>query len=278
MYETGENKWRTFDQWPPKGVTPRSLYLHANGGLSFTAPTEPTAKDSYVSDPSKPVPYTQAMSFGYFRGYPAEDQRFASARPDVLVYETPPLESDLTLAGQIGVSLKIASSGTDADFIVKVVDVYPNDVPATPDVPAAVATLTGERLAGYEQLVKGDVFRARWRDSYSAPKPLVPGTAGVDQLSTAGRLSHVQEGTSVDGAGAEHVVPAHRPQSADVRGEHQHGERVRLQAGDDAGVPVEGLGHASHAAGAAAVGDRAVVARLAIRDATVTVWSWDDVR
>jgi putative CocE/NonD family hydrolase len=175
MYETGENKWRTFDQWPPKGVTPRSLYLHASGGLSFNAPTEPKAIDSYVSDPSKPVPYTQAMSFGYFRGYPAEDQRFASARPDVLVYETPPLESDLTLAGQIGVSLKVASSGTDADFIVKVVDMYPNDAPVNPEVPAAVATLTGERLAGYEQLVKGDVFRARWRDSYSAPKPLVPG-------------------------------------------------------------------------------------------------------
>ncbi len=175
MYETGANKWHSFSQWPPKEVTPRSLYLHGGGALSFDPPSDTKATDSYVSDPSKPVPYTQAMSFGYFRGYPAEDQRFASARPDVLVYETPPLESDLTLAGQIGVSLKVASSGTDADFIVKVVDVYPNGTAANPEVPTSVATLTGEQLSGYEQLVKGDVFRARWRDGYATPKPLTPG-------------------------------------------------------------------------------------------------------
>jgi putative CocE/NonD family hydrolase len=175
MYETGENKWRTFDQWPPKAVTPRSLYLHANGALSFDAPTERNALDSYVSDPAKPVPYTMATSFGYFRGYPAEDQRFAGARPDVLVYETAPLESDLTLAGQVGVSLKVATSGTDADFIVKVIDVYPNDMPPNPDLPAGMTTIAGQQLAGFQQLVKGDVFRARWRDSYSAPKPMIPG-------------------------------------------------------------------------------------------------------
>ena len=177
MYQTGENKWRTFDQWPPKGVVPRALYLRANGGLSFDPPTETgaAARDSYVSDPAKPVPYTQAMSFGYFRGYPAEDQRFASERPDVLTYETPVLTGDLTLAGQIGVSLDVASTGTDADFIVKVIDVYPNDAAPNPEVPAVVATLTGEQLRGYEQLVKGDVFRARWRQSYTNPKPLVPG-------------------------------------------------------------------------------------------------------
>jgi putative CocE/NonD family hydrolase len=175
MYETGANKWHTFDAWPPKAVTPRTLYFHANGGLSFDAPTDAQGMDAYVSDPAHPVPYTMAMSFGYFRGYPAEDQRFARGRPDVLVYETAPLESDLTLAGQIGISLKVATSGTDADFIVKVVDVYPNDTPPNPDVPAAIATLTGEQLAGYEQLVKGDVFRARWRESYTTPKAMVPG-------------------------------------------------------------------------------------------------------
>jgi putative CocE/NonD family hydrolase len=181
MYETGTNAWRTFDQWPPKGVTPRSLYLQANGALSFDAPKEAAAMDSYVSDPAKPVPYTMAMSFGYFRGYPAEDQRFATGRPDVLVYQTPPLESDLTLAGQVGVSLKVATTGTDADFIVKVIDVYPNTMPANAAIAAAAAGLSGEQLAGYQQLVKGDVFRARWRESYSAPKPMVPGKpANID--------------------------------------------------------------------------------------------------
>jgi putative CocE/NonD family hydrolase len=181
MFETGANKWHTFDQWPPKTVSPRSLYLRANGGLSFDPPNEPAGVDSYVSDPAKPVPYTMATSFGYFRNYPAEDQRFATARPDVLVYETAPLESDLTLAGQVGVSLKVATSGTDADFIVKVIDVYPSDVPPNPDIPPTVTALSGTQLAGYQQLVKGDVFRARWRMSYSAPKPMVPGKpAAID--------------------------------------------------------------------------------------------------
>ncbi len=176
MYETGTDEWRTFEQWPPRAVTPRSLYLRAHGALSFEAPAETAALDSYVSDPAKPVPYTMAMSFGIFEdGYPVEDQRFATTRPDVLVYQTAPLDSDLTLAGPIGVSLKVATSGTDADFIVKVIDVYPRDTPDNPIVRAAAAS--GERLAGYQQLVQGDVFRARWRESYSAPKPMIPGKA-----------------------------------------------------------------------------------------------------
>jgi putative CocE/NonD family hydrolase len=159
MYETGANSWRVFDQWPPRSVTPRQLYLRANGALSFDAPTDAAAADSYVSDPARPVPYTMSMSFGLFQGYVVEDQRFATGRPDVLVYETTPLETDLTLAGPISVSLKVSTSGTDADFIVKLIDVYP----------------AGESFGGYQQLVQGNVFRARWRESYTHPKPMLPG-------------------------------------------------------------------------------------------------------
>ena len=169
VFQTGANQWRTFDAWPPKAVQPRPLYLRERGQLTFERPTAGTASDSYVSDPAKPVPYTSALSFGYYPLYPIEDQRFASRRPDVLVYDTGPLDADLTLAGPIGVRLNIASTGTDADFIVKVIDVWP-------DMQLAGRGTTGP-MDGYEQLVKGDVYRARWRRSMETPQPLTPGKA-----------------------------------------------------------------------------------------------------
>jgi putative CocE/NonD family hydrolase len=168
VFETGSNKWRTFDAWPPKAVIPRTLYLAGSGHLSYDKPAERSASDSYVSDPARPVPYTSAVSFGYYSLYPLEDQRFASRRPDVLVYETEPLDEDLTLAGPIGVALKIATTGTDADFIVKVIDVHPDAQPGGRGAGVNV-------MDGYQQLVKADVYRARWRRSLEKPTPLVPG-------------------------------------------------------------------------------------------------------
>jgi hypothetical protein len=168
-FQTGANQWRTFDAWPPKAVRPRPVYLREEGRLSFERPTAARAEDRYVSDPARPVPYTSALSFGYFNLYPIEDQRFASRRPDVLVYRTEPLTEDLTLAGPIGVALHVASTGTDADFVTKVVDVWP-------DVELS-GRGAGTPMDGYEQLVKGDVYRARWRRSLETPQPLVPGKA-----------------------------------------------------------------------------------------------------
>lgn len=165
-FQTGVNQWRTFDAWPPKAVQPRPIYLREDGQLGFARPTASNASDSYVSDPTKPVPYTSALSFGYHPLYPIEDQRFASRRPDVLVYETAPLEAELTLAGPITVKLQFASTGTDADFVVKVMDVWP-------DLPL-VGRGAANPLDGYEQLVKGDVYRARWRRSLQTPIPLTP--------------------------------------------------------------------------------------------------------
>jgi hypothetical protein len=179
VFETGANRWRTFSSWPPPEARRRTLYLREGGGLSWEPPARAASAtrgkgsgvgdadvDTYVSDPAKPVPYTQALSFGYWPGYPTEDQRFAARRPDVLVYETEPLDDDVTIAGPIDVGLHVATSGTDADFIVKVVDVYPDDAPSQ--------HAAGPVMAGYEQLVHGNVFRARWRRGFEAPRAMVP--------------------------------------------------------------------------------------------------------
>lgn len=166
MFATGSNRWQTFDQWPPRMAQPRSFYLSDDGALATSAPAT-SGSDSYVSDPAKPVPYTQALSLGYWRDYPTEDQRFASRRPDVLTYVTPPLDEDMTIAGPIGVTLHVATTGSDADFVVKVVDVFPNDAP--PQVAG------GPRPDAYEQLVHGNIFRARWRRGFETPVPLTPG-------------------------------------------------------------------------------------------------------
>jgi putative CocE/NonD family hydrolase len=168
-FATGANQWHTFDVWPPPAASKRNIYLREGGKLSFDAPpagAAGAAGDRYVSDPARPVPYTSALSFGYFPQYPVEDQRFASRRPDVLVYRTEPLADDLTIAGPIGVILHVATTGSDADFAVKVIDVWPDDSP--PQAPGA------PRMDGYEQLVRGDLMRARFRRSFERPIRFVP--------------------------------------------------------------------------------------------------------
>jgi len=168
VFETGANKWHRYDAWPPKEATARTIYLNTGNRLTWEPPTEASSFDSYVSDPKKAVPYTTATSFGYYRQYPIDDQRFAATRPDVVVFQTEALTAPLTIAGPIKVSLRASTSGTDADYIVKVIDVYPDD---TPDSASAIP---GVRLGGYQQLVKGDVMRARWRTGYEKPIPMVP--------------------------------------------------------------------------------------------------------
>jgi putative CocE/NonD family hydrolase len=171
VFETGRDQWRRFDQWPPRQAAARTLYFNAGGRLDFSPPTESGASafDEYVSDPAKPVPFTMEVTTSYPRSYPVHDQRFASARPDVLVYETEPLEEDLTLAGPIGSTLYVATTGTDCDWVVKLVDVYPGDYPDPNPNPAHLA------MGGYQQLVRGDVFRGKFRNSFEKPAPFEPG-------------------------------------------------------------------------------------------------------
>lgn len=164
MVETGTWKWRSFDSWPPSGTAQKTLFLDAGGRLTFDKPST-AGTDQYISDPSKPVPFTSFISLGMAREYMVDDQRHAAKRPDVLVYQTAPLDKDLTLAGPISPKLWVSTTGTDSDFVVKLIDVYPSDYP-DPD---------NSRMGGYQQLVRGEPFRARFRKSMEKPEAMPPG-------------------------------------------------------------------------------------------------------
>lgn len=169
VFETGTDVWRFLDAWPPRNTVQRDLFLRADGGLAFTAPAGHGRRfDEYVSDPAKPVPYTAAIRHWYDGGFMVEDQRFAARRPDVLVYQTGALDSAITVAGPLDVDFRVSTSGTDCDWIVKVIDVFPDS--GEGDTPRA-RNATG----GYEMLVRGDVLRGKFRRSMSRPEPFVPG-------------------------------------------------------------------------------------------------------
>jgi uncharacterized protein len=179
MYLTGINEWRRHTEWPPKDVRPLTLYFQADGKMSAEAPPEDGrgAFDEYVSDPNRPVPYLGYIVRGMTGDYMTEDQRFASQRTDVLVYRTEPLEEDITIAGPIKVSLNVSTSGTDSDFVVKLIDIYPDDYPDNPAPTLAAGQSppsNAVRMGGYQQMVRGEPFRAKFRKSFERPEPLVP--------------------------------------------------------------------------------------------------------
>jgi len=167
MFETGTDRWRKFDAWPPAATARRAFYLEPGGRLSATAAAA-DAFSEYSSDPNKPVPYTQHTSVNVPQDYMDADQRFAAARPDVLVFETAPLDHDVTFAGPVQVNLRVSTSGTDSDFDVKLIDVYPNDY-ADPD-----PNPDGLHMGGYQQMVRGEPMRGKFRKSFEKPAPFVP--------------------------------------------------------------------------------------------------------
>jgi hypothetical protein len=177
VFETGTNVWRSFDTWPPKAAAAKTLYFQAGGKLSFDPPSEAKGVDEYVSDPAHPVPFVGYTTDTVPQRYMVDDQRFASYRPDVLVYQTEPLEEDVTIAGPIAPRLKIASSGTDSDFVVKLIDVYPDNYPDTQTAAGGKRILDAPPLhmGGYQQLLRGEPFRAKFRTSWEKPEPLTPG-------------------------------------------------------------------------------------------------------
>jgi len=178
VFETGSNVWKTYDAWPPKPAVAKTLYFREGGRLSFEAPTEKAGMDEYVSDPAHPVPFVEYTTNTVPQRYMDDDQRFASRRPDVLVYESEPLTEDVTIAGPVRPKLKIASTGTDADFVVKLIDVYPYDYPNASGTDAGNKRIVGAApvvMGGYQQLVRGEPMRAKFRDSWEKPTPLVPG-------------------------------------------------------------------------------------------------------
>ncbi len=181
VFETGRNEWRALDAWPPKEAKPLALYLSAGGVLSKEPPRDEGSEafDEYVSDPAKPVPFTQDTSIGMTIEYMVDDQRFVARRPDVLAYQTEPLDDDLAVTGPIAARLSVSTTGTDSDWIVKLVDVYPDDYPvqegewtrrwAWEEPPSR------SKMGGYQQLVRGEPFRGRFRKSFERPEPFVPG-------------------------------------------------------------------------------------------------------
>ena len=185
VYETGSDRWRSFDAWPPKGAKPRALYLQAHGGLAFEPPAESPESpfDEYLSDPAHPVPYLDQVETRMDGEYMIKDQRHAARRTDVLVYASEALKSDVTVVGPIKVKLFVSTSGTDSDFIVKLIDVFPGDYPPAPS--AAPARRAGgfpeppqptAEFSGFQMLVRGDVMRGKFRESLAKPLAFEPGT------------------------------------------------------------------------------------------------------
>jgi putative CocE/NonD family hydrolase len=169
VFITGSNQWHKFDTWPPKNTVEKTLYLQANGKLSFDAPTIADSYDEYVSDPNSPVPYQAGIQEKRTREYMVDDQRFAARRSDVKVYQTDTLTEDITLTGPIMADLFSSISGTDADYVVKLIDVFPDNYPNPVPNPKNVT------MAGYEMMVRGEVFRGRYRNSFENPEAFMPG-------------------------------------------------------------------------------------------------------
>ncbi len=169
VFETGSNQWRSYATWPPANIKNTEYFFNSKERLSLQKETTPVGFDEYSSDPNKPVPYTNGI-FGYRNNdYMAEDQRFAAIRPDVLVYETEILKEDVTLAGRILADLQVSITGTDADFIVKLIDVLPDNEPNFKNAPR------GFQMAGYQRMVRAEVMRGKFRNSYEKPEPFEPG-------------------------------------------------------------------------------------------------------
>ena len=173
MYDTGVKAWRKFTKWPPTKAVATKHYLHGDRTLSKEEPTATeTEKTEFVSDPANPVPHRlrQDIKLAFTpRGYMSDDQRFASSRPDVLVFQTPPLTEPVLITGDILANLKVATTGSAADWVVKLIDVHPDNHPSY--VPGSDASLN---FSGAQLMVRSEVIRGRFRNIYEKPEPFVP--------------------------------------------------------------------------------------------------------
>jgi uncharacterized protein len=173
IFFTGKNNWKKLEAWPPKNVENQNLFLGSDGKLFLDEkPKIQNAFDEYISDPAHPVPYTEDVHFKRTREYMNDDQRFASRRPDVLTYETEILNNDITLAGPVIANLMASISTTDADFVVKLIDVFPDDFKYSDDIKGNDKNYP---MGGYQMLVRGEIMRGKFRNSFEKPEPFVPG-------------------------------------------------------------------------------------------------------
>ena len=166
VFFSGENAWHHLDEWPPKEKSDKLIYLLPQGHLGWTKPSATSAFSEYVSDPANPVPYAEGVHMSRTREYMTDDQRFASRRPDVVVFETEVLKEKLTLGGPVLADLLVSTTGTDADFIVKVIDVFPDDF--------KYSDATEYPMGGYQMLVRGEVMRGKFRNSFEKPEAFSP--------------------------------------------------------------------------------------------------------
>ena len=179
VFQTGMNQWRRFDAWPPHEAKVTDLFLGAHGKLAWSRPAE-AGFEEYLSDPGKPVPYVGRIVQGILNSYMTEDQRFAAMRPDVVVFKTDPLDHDVAVFGPIQVDLKVSTSGTDSDFDVKVIDVFPGDYPDynNPAPAGGAGTAAGSAyttpMGGYQELIRGEPFRGKFRKSFEKAAPFEP--------------------------------------------------------------------------------------------------------
>lgn len=193
VFETGTNVWRRYSAWPPKEAQGRTLYLHANGSLSFDASASESSEfDEYVSDPSKPVPFVNYTNLDVPQEYMVSDQRFADSRTDVLTYSTPVLQEDITIVGPLLPKLFVSTSATDSDWDVKLIDVYPSDYAESKAEGQNSEDHSQKRtdvgppkfdMGGYQLLVRGEPFRGKFRQSFEKPEPFTPGK--VEQVGFA---------------------------------------------------------------------------------------------
>jgi len=166
IFFSGENQWHQLSQWPPKEKSDKTIYLQAGGKLNWSKPSDTSGSSEYISDPAKPVPYTEDVHSGRTTEYMTDDQRFAARRPDVLVFETETLGDDLTLAGTVVADLLVSITGTDADFVVKVIDVFPDEF--------SYAEKDVYPMGGYQMLVRGEIMRGKFRNSFEKPEAFTP--------------------------------------------------------------------------------------------------------
>ena len=174
IFFSGENSWKTFAQWPPLNTINTEFYFVKNGGLSKIPKSDPTnILTQYTSDPNKPVPYSEDVQSHRIREYMNDDQRFASRRPDVITFKTDVLDDDLTIAGTVTAKLKVAITTTDADFVVKIIDVFPNGF-SYDTLIYGVGNGKNYLMDGYEMLVRGEIMRGKYRNSFEKPEAFEP--------------------------------------------------------------------------------------------------------
>lgn len=174
VFFSGENAWKSFDQWPPKQMQYQKLFFNSNNSLTRDIPHAEKGSSAYISDPAKPVPYAEAVHLRRTKEYMIDDQRFAARRPDVLVFSTPVLEKDLVVSGPVIADLLVSLSSTDADFVVKLIDVFPDDFSYS-DTYCCDGGEKETVMGGYQMLVRAEIMRGRFRHSFEQPEAFVPG-------------------------------------------------------------------------------------------------------